>query len=150
MSTDTVKIYDAEQMVVGRLGTKVAKDALLGENIVIVNAEKAVITGDPRMLINAWNAKLNIRTSYNPKRGPFHNRRPDKMVRRMIRGMLPWPTPRGKAAFKRIKVYIGVPEKYADAEKIVLEKSRYRSMTQKHMLVKELSHELGWRSPEVV
>ena len=64
--------------------------------------------------------------------------------------MLPWPNPRGKAALKRIKVYIGVPEKYAEAEKIVLEKSRYRSMTQKHMLVKELSYELGWRSPEVV
>lgn len=150
MSTDTVKVYDAEQMVVGRLGTKVAKAALLGENVVIVNAEKAIITGDPRMLINAWKEKLNIRTSYNPRRGPFHTRRPDKMVRRMLRGMLPWPTPRGKAALKRIKVYIGVPEKYADAEKIVLEKSRYRSMTQKHMLVKDLSHELGWRSPEVV
>ena len=150
MSTETVRVYDAEQMVVGRLGTKVAKAALLGETVVIVNAEKAIITGDPRMLIDAWRAKLKIRTSYNPKRGPFHTRRPDKMVRRMIRGMLPWPTPRGKDAFKRIKVYIGVPEKFADAEKIVLEKSRYRSMTQKHMLVKELSYELGWRSPEVV
>jgi len=63
--------------------------------------------------------------------------------------MLPWPTPRGKAAYKRIKVYIGTPEKYADAEKIVLEKSRYRSMTQKHIVVQELSHELGWRHPEV-
>ncbi len=150
MSTDTVKVYDAEQMVVGRLGTKVAKAALLGENVVIVNAEKAIITGDPRMLIDAWRAKLNIRTSSNPRRGPFHTRRPDKMVRRMLRGMLPWPKPRGKAALKRIKIYIGVPEKYADVEKIVLEKSRYRSMTQKHMLVKDLSYELGWRSPEVV
>ena len=150
MSTDTVKVYDAEQMIVGRLGAKVAKAALLGEDVIIVNAEKAVITGDRQTLIDAWRAKLNIRTSYNPKRGPFHTRRPDKMVRRMIRGMLPWPTPRGKDAFKRIKVYIGVPEQYTDAEKIVLEKSRYRSMTQKHMLVKELSYELGWRSPEVI
>ncbi|MFW9843359.1 MAG: 50S ribosomal protein L13 [Candidatus Thorarchaeota archaeon] len=149
MSTDTVKVYDAEQMVVGRLGSKVAKAALLGDNIVIVNVEKAIITGDPRTLIAAWKEKFNIRTSYNPSRGPFHDRRPDKMVRRMIRGMLPWPTPRGKAAFKRIKVYIGTPERYAESEKIVLEKSRYRSMTQKHIVVQELSHELGWRHPEV-
>ena len=63
--------------------------------------------------------------------------------------MLPLPTPRGKAAFKRIKVYIGTPERYAESEKIVLEKSRYRSMTQKHIVVLELSHELGWRHPEV-
>jgi hypothetical protein len=67
----------------------------------------------------------------------------------MIRGMLPWPTPRGKAALKRISVHIGTPERYANAEKIVLENSRYRSMTQKHILVGELSHELGWRHPEV-
>jgi large subunit ribosomal protein L13 len=150
MSTDTFKVYDAEQMVVGRLGTKVAKAALLGENIVIINVEKAIITGDPHTLISAWKEKFKIRTSYKHERGPFHDRRPDKMVRRMIRGMLPWPTPRGKAAFKRIKVFIGTPERYADAEKIVLEKSRYRSMTQKHIVEQELSRELGWRYPEVV
>jgi len=149
MSTDAYKVYDAEQMVVGRLGAKVAKAALLGENVIIVNVEKAIITGDPRTIISAWKEKFKIRTSYKHERGPFHNRQPDKMVRRMIRGMLPWPTPRGKAAYKRIKVYIGTPEKYADAEKIVLEKSRYRSMTQKHIVVQELSHELGWRHPEV-
>ena len=149
MSTDTIKVYDAEEMVVGRLGSKVAKAALLGDNIVIINAEKAILTGDPRTLIAAWKEKFNIRTSYKPWRGPFHDRRPDKMVRRMIRGMLPWPTPRGKAAFKRIKVYIGTPERFADAEKIVLEKSRYRSMTQKHIVIQELSRELGWTHPEV-
>ena len=150
MSTDTIKVYDAEQMVIGRLGAKVAKAALLGENIIIVNVEKAIITGDPQAVIAAWKEKFKIRTSYKHERGPFHDRRPDKMVRKMIRGMLPWPTPRGKAAYKRIKVFIGTPEKYADAEKIVLEKSRYRSMTQKHIMVQELSHQLGWTLPEVV
>ena len=59
MSTDTVKVYDAEEMVVGRLGSKVAKAALLGDNIVIINAEKAIITGDPRTLIAAWKEKFN-------------------------------------------------------------------------------------------
>jgi large subunit ribosomal protein L13 len=67
----------------------------------------------------------------------------------MIRGMLPWPTPRGKAAFKRIRVYLGVPEQYSDAEKIILKKSVYKSLTRKHITIEELSHELGWRSPEV-
>ena len=149
MGTDTIKVYDAEQMVVGRLGSKVAKAALLGDTIIIVNAEKAIITGDPRQLIAAWKEKFDIRTSYKPWRGPFHHRRPDKMVRRMIRGMLPYPTPRGKAAYKRIRVYIGTPEKYTDVEKIVLEKSRYRTMTQKHIVVQELCKELGWTHPEV-
>ena len=59
--------------------------------------------------------------------------------------------PRGPGgdAYKRIIVYIGTPEKYADVEKIILEKSRYRSMTQKHIVVVELCRELGWTHPEV-
>lgn len=149
MSKENIKVYDAENMVVGRLGAKVAKAALLGANVVIVNAEKAIITGKRRTVIEAFKEKFNIRTSYNPRKGPFHERRPDKMVRKMFRGMLPWPTPRGKAAYKRIKVYIGVPEQYTESEKIVLEGAKYRSMKQKFITVADLSHELGWRSPEV-
>jgi large subunit ribosomal protein L13 len=149
MSTENVKVYDAENMVVGRLGAKAAKAAILGDKVVIVNAEKAIITGKRRTVIEAFKVKFNIRTSYKPWRGPFHDRRPDKMVRKMLRGMLPWPTPRGKEAYKRIKVYIGVPEQYIDTEKIVLEGAKYRSLTQKYITVADLSHELGWRNPEV-
>lgn len=149
MSEQTIKIYDAENMVVGRLSAKAAKAALLGNMVVIVNAEKAIITGKRRTVIKAWQQKFKIRTSYKPWRGPFHHRRPDKLVRRIIRGMLPYPKPRGREAYKRIYVYLGVPEEYADREKIVLEGSRYRSLTMKYITVADLSQELGWRGPEV-
>ncbi len=149
MSEKKIQVFDAENMVVGRLGSKVAKAALLGKQIVILNCEKAIITGDRRTVIDAFKETHKIRTSYNPRRGPFHERRPDKMVRKMLRGMLPWPTPRGKAAYKRIYCYIGIPEKYADSEKIILEKSKYRSLSGKYITVQELSQELGWRNPEV-
>ncbi len=150
MSKESVKVYDAENMVVGRLGAKAAKAAILGEHVVVVNAEKAIITGDRRTLIEAWKERFNIRTSYKPSRGPFHERRPDKMVRKMFRGMLPWPTPRGKNAYKPIKVYIGVPKQFAESKKIILEGARYRSLKRKFITVADLSHELGWRNPEVV
>ena len=149
MSTENIKVYDAEKMVVGRLGTRVAKDALMGNNVVIVNAEKAIITGNRRSVIEEFKTRRDIRTSSNHTRGPFHERRPDMIVRRMLRGMLPWPRPRGKAAYKRIKVYMGIPEKYLNTERIVLDKSRYRSMKNKFIQVSELSHELGWRTSEV-
>jgi len=149
MSEETVKIYDAENMVVGRLGAKAAKAALLGDKVVIVNVEKAIITGKRRTVIESWKDKFHKRTSYNPRKGPFHQRRPDKLVRKVIRGMLPYPKPRGKEAYKRIHVYLGVPEEYADKEKIVLEGSKYRSLTMKYITVADLSHELGWRGPEV-
>lgn len=150
MSKEDVRVYDAEGMVVGRLGAKAAKVALLGDRVVIVNAEKAIITGDRRAVIEAFKEKLNIRTSYNPRKGPFHERRPDKMVRKMIRGMLPWPNPRGKDAYKRIRVYMGVPDEYTETEKMVLEGSRYRSLKRKYITVEDLSQELGWKRPEVV
>ena len=150
MSKENIKVYDADNMVVGRLGAKAAKSALLGDKVIIVNAEKAIITGARRTVIEAFKEKFNIRTSYNPRKGPFHERRPDKMVRKMLRGMLPWPTPRGKEAYKRIKVYIGVPEQYSETDKIVLEGAKYRSLKQKFITVGDLSHELGWRNPEVV
>ncbi len=149
MIEQTIKIFDAEEMVVGRLGAKAAKAALLGDMVVIVNAEKAIITGKRRTVIKEWQQKFKIRTSYKPWRGPFHHRRPDKMVRRIIRGMLPYPKPRGKDAYKRIRVYLGVPEEYADKEKIVLEGSRYRSLTMKFITVADLCQELGWRGTEV-
>ena len=149
MSGSTAKIYDAENMVAGRLASKVAKAVLLGHNAIIVNAEKAIITGDRHSVIDAFKKKHSIRTSYNPKRGPNHQRRPDKLLRKMIRGMLPWPSPRGKAALKRIRVYIGVPEQYSDVTKIALEKSVYKSLKRKYITIEELSRELGWRSPEV-
>ena len=148
MNGPAPKIYDAENMVVGRITSKIAKAALLGDDIIIVNAEKAIITGDRRTVIDAFKKKHKIRTSYNPRKGPLHQRRPDKLFRKKIRGMLPWPTPRGKEAFKRIRVYIGVPEQYSEAEKIILEKSTYKSLKRKYITIEELSHELGWRNPE--
>ncbi len=147
MNEQRVKVYDASNLVVGRLAAKAAKAALLGEIVVIVNAEKAIITGDRYTVIKAYKSKRRIRTSYNPRKGPFHPKRPDTLVRRIIRGMLPWPKPRGKAAYKRIRVYIGVPEEYADIDPIVLEGARYTSLTRKYITVGELCHELGWRNP---
>ncbi|MGD2073128.1 MAG: 50S ribosomal protein L13 [Candidatus Thorarchaeota archaeon] len=149
MGEATARVYDAENMVAGRLASRVAKAVLLGNNAIIVNAEKAIITGDRHSVINAFKRKHSIRTSYNPKKGPNHQRRPDKLLRKMIRGMLPWPTPRGKAAFKRIRVYIGVPKQYSDTEKIILGKSTYKSLKRKYITIEELSYELGWRSTEV-
>jgi large subunit ribosomal protein L13 len=149
MIMNSVKIYDADHMVVGRLASKVAKAALMGDEVVIVNAEKAIITGNRESVIRSFKEKHQIKTSYNPRRGPFHHRRPDKLVRRVIRGMLPWPKPRGKKAFKRIKVYIGVPRKYEDKEKIVLESSRYDSLRRRYVTVADLSQELGWHKMEV-
>ncbi len=103
-------IVNAEGQILGRLATFVAKKALLGEEMIVVNAEKAIISGRKEDILARELAKLNIKNIGNYRKGPFHQRRPDKFVRRSIRGMLPYKKARGREALKRVMVYIGIPE----------------------------------------
>jgi large subunit ribosomal protein L13 len=103
-------IINAEKQVLGRIASLAAKQALLGEQVIIVNAEKAMISGKKDSVCAKNLEKLDIRNLGNPKKGPFHQKRPDRYVRRAVRGMLPYKMPRGREAFTRVQVYIGVPE----------------------------------------
>jgi len=103
-------IVNAEGSIVGRLASYVAKKALSGETVIVVNAEKAIISGKKETILNKERRRLNIRNLGNPRKGPFHQRRPDKYLRRVIRGMLPYKKPIGKSAYKRVMVYIGIPK----------------------------------------
>lgn len=108
-------IIDATDAVLGRLSAKVAKKLLEGEKIIIVNAEKAVISGKPKMVLKRFQEK---REKTHLKKGPFFHKYPDKLIRRAIRGMLPYKKDKGRKAFKNLRVFIGQPKKYEKAEKI--------------------------------
>lgn len=105
---------DAKNLILGRMATSVAKRLLEGESIIIVNAEKAVQTGNRKFHINRYKEKTQIKTKSNPRQGPFWPRTPHGIMKKAIRGMLPWKKPRGKAAHKRLKVYTGVPYEYRE------------------------------------
>jgi len=102
-------IIDANGIVLGRLASFAAKKALLGEDVVVVNAEKALVSGGAGDIYKRHRKKLDIKNKGNRLAGPFHQKRPDKFVRRVIRGMLPYKRERGRDAFKRVMVYVGVP-----------------------------------------
>ncbi len=104
-------IIDASGLILGRLGTFVAKKALQGETIEIINAEKAVVTGDKKRVLAAYRRRREFGA---PLVGPYFPRQPDRFVKRMIRGMLPYKQPRGQKAFKNIKCYFGVPDDLKD------------------------------------
>ncbi len=101
-------IIDANNLILGRLGTFAAKKALLGERVDIVNCENCVITGDKYRIFKKYDNLLKKGTQ---SKGPFVYRMPHRFVKRAIRGMLPYKKERGIKAFKNIKCYIGVPEK---------------------------------------
>jgi large subunit ribosomal protein L13 len=132
-------VYDAEKHVAGRLATTVAHQLLKGEDIVIVNAEKAIVTGDRDNILENYKAKRDRGYSHS---GPFYPRRADLILKRTVRGMLPYDRPMGRAAYKRLKVYVGVPEEFAGSEKMKVE-TALRSTTGRYVTIGDIAESLG-------
>lgn len=99
-------IIDAQDLIVGRLGTKITKLLLTKQEVAVVNVEKAVFTGKREVVYKKY---VEARERGAPLKGPYFPRRPDLFFRRSMRGMLPYKTGRGKEAFARLKCYIGIP-----------------------------------------
>jgi large subunit ribosomal protein L13 len=98
-------VIDAEDCIAGRLASIAAKELLKGKRVYIVNAEKAVVSGNPKYTIKNLKEKLKRGDPYH---GPFYPRRPDQIMKRLVRGMLP-KKPRGTEALKRLRVFLSVP-----------------------------------------
>jgi large subunit ribosomal protein L13 len=111
-------IIDASGATLGRLGTNAAKRLLKGEEITVVNSEKAIISGKKPTIKKIYKQKREVGTY---RKGPFYPRMPDQIVKRTIRGMIPYQTPHGRSAFKKLKCYIGIPKEFEGKkfEKIV-------------------------------
>ncbi len=103
-------IIDGENAVLGRLAGYAAKQALDGKKIEIVNSEKVIITGKKEDILEEYRKKREIGGS--GLKGPFFPSTPEKILKRTIRGMLPYKKGRGREAFKRIKCYIGIPKEF--------------------------------------
>ncbi|WP_457742498.1 50S ribosomal protein L13 [Thermococcus sp.] len=139
-----MRIINAEGLILGRLASKVAKMLLEGEEVVIVNAEKAIITGNREDIFAKYKRRTELRTRTNPRRGPFYPKRSDEIVRRTVRGMLPWKTDRGRKAFRRLKVYVGVPKEFEGKElETISEAHMSRLATPKYVTVGEVAKFLG-------
>jgi len=139
------KIIDARHLILGRMASIIAKRLLEGEKIIVVNAEKAVLSGKKKSRVRETKEFLGVG---HPKKGPFHYRRPDRLVRRTVRGMLPYKKPKGKGAYKRLKVFIGLPEELEDRERETLTKARMEKLKCPYFTVGELAKEIGWNFGE--
>ena len=146
--TGKTTIIDGKDLVLGRICSIIAKKILNGENVNLINAEKVVISGNKQMILEDYVVRTQRKTRTNPLRGPFQPRRPDMLIKKTVRGMLPRKNDRGFKALKRLKVFIGEPSEFKDKEredlskilpKIGLDKIKGRFMT-----VGELSKGIGW------
>merc|ERR1712080_272833 len=112
MPFEKTVVIDARGHLLGRLASFVAKEALLGQKIVVVRCEELVISGSHIRNKLKLLMKRNKRMNTNPKKGPFHHRSPADMFIRVVRGMIPHKQYRGSAAFQRIKCLEGIPEPF--------------------------------------
>ena len=134
-----MKIIDGKNAVLGRLASTTAKQLLAGEEITIVNAEKIIITGSPDVTKIKY---LERRSRGSPQHGPFFPTKPDGMVMRAVRGMLPYKTPRGRTAMKKLHIYVGVPEKVANEG---MESAANRLVRSDFITVGEAAKTIGWK-----
>ena len=138
-----VTLVNADGLILGRMASVVAKKLLNGEKVVIVNAEKAVISGKRKSKVAEAKEFLEVGA---PRQGPFHYRRPDRILRKTVRGMLPFKQPKGKTALKRLKVFIGVPEDLKDQPLVSIKEAQAAKLKGPYLTLADLAKEIGWKS----
>lgn len=151
MAEATTFVYNAEDKILGRLASTVAKQLIsakkAGEDtrVIIVNAEKAIVSGKRTSVMSDYRAKYELN---HARKGPFFPRMPDQILKRTVRGMLPYQkNSSGRGALKALRVEIGTPSdlsgdlpdgcEWGDASKLE------RPLPDRFVRLGEISKELG-------
>lgn len=134
---DADLVVDARDCILGRVASNVAQRALDGDTVAVVNAEHAVITGRKEDILG----KYRKRSELGSDRGPYYPKRPDRIFKRSIRGMLPYKESRGREALENVRVYLGNP--YDEDGEILDETSLDRLSNIKFISLGEISEHLG-------
>jgi len=135
-------VIDASGLILGRMASVVAKRLLLGEPIAIVNSEKAALSGKRLSRVKEARAFLDIG---HPKKGPFHPRRPDQIVHKTVKGMLPHRQPKGETALKRLRVFLGVPAELKNAPFQTIPEAHSSRLKGPYVTVGEFAKEIGYK-----
>ncbi len=143
--TDRPIVVDATDHIAGRLASNVAKLLVKGNRVTVVNCEKIMMSGTRSNQIKEYREFLEINSIINYKHGPVHYRRPDTVMAKMIRQMLPFDRkPSGKEAYQRLRTQIGSPKEIKSLEKIQFEKAKIRKTPSNYTTLGELCRVIGW------
>ena len=143
--TDKPIVVDSADHIAVRLASNVEKLLIKGNRVSIVNCERIMMSGTRSNQIKEYREFLEINSVINPKHGPVHYRRPDTVMAKMIRQMLPFDRkPSGKEAHQRLRTYIGSPKEIKSLEKIKFEKAMIRKAPSNYTALGELCRVIGW------
>jgi len=136
--TEKEIIIDGEDAVAGRLASFAAKKALLGNKVTVLNSEKAIIVGKKNVILAKYFHMRSL--GKGAQKGPYFPSRADMILRRMIRGMLPWDRTKGREAFKRVYCFKSIPEKYQSKFKDAIRFEKTTALN--HLTIKEIANAL--------
>src|SRR5918994_3596357 len=136
-------IVDATDCIAGRMCSRVSKLLLKGNRVSIVNSENAMLSGDKYKTIDLYKEFLEINSVTNPVHGPFHPRRPDTILTKMVRGMIPKTKTSGIEAFKRLRVYIGTPDQLRNRKTESFEDAKITRSPSRYISVGEVARQIG-------
>jgi len=135
-----VIVYNAENQILGRLSSVVAKELLKGEKVFVVNCEKIAIVGNPKYTQQKYLEKI---WRGDVIHGPFFPKTPDGIFRRTVRGMLPWHKPKGRDAYKNLRAFVGLPEEFKNKELKKIERADALKLKTKYMSLSDVSLAIG-------
>jgi large subunit ribosomal protein L13 len=111
-------VVDAEGKTLGRLASELASvlrgkrkptytpHVDVGDFVVVVNAEKIAVTGNKREDKLYWRHSGYVGSIRSQSLGDLLERRPEEVIRRAVKGMLP-RNPLGRSQLRKLKVYAG-------------------------------------------
>jgi len=135
---------DAKDCIAGRMCSHISKLLLKGHHVRVINAEKSMISGNRYKTIGIYKEYLEISSATNPIHGPFHPRKPDKILTKMVRGMLPKRKSSGITALKRLRIYIAIPPELKNTKLETFEDSKIRKPSSYFITLGELAKQIGW------
>jgi large subunit ribosomal protein L13 len=133
-------IINAKNHILGRIATVAAKKAKKGEEVHIINCRHIVITGKKEVTLKKYK---NRRSRGAQSTGPHFPRTPKGIMKRTIRGMLPYKKPQGRAAFERIKCYNTTPRDIEESEGETIKEAHINKTDAQYITLNEISNELG-------
>lgn len=143
MSTQKLIVVDGENQILGRLASEVSKLLLEGNRVIVINAERILLTGNRKSNLNHYLSKLKISSRTNPIYGPYHARRPENIVTKTVRGMLPMRKSKGAIAFDRLRVFVGTPTEFEKASKTTFLKAKATKPFSFYIKIEEVAEVLG-------
>ena len=138
-------VVDGTDCISGRLCSKVSKLLLQGNRVSVVNSEKVMVSGNKYEVIESYKDKLEVSSVTNPIHGPFHPRRPDTIITKMIRGMVPKRKPSGMQAFKRLRVYIGIPDELKNSAMQTFDDAKITKQQSFYISMGDVAKQRGWK-----